>query len=63
MSKLRTLNRRSQTGAQPDIFQGRGGFVELEYFDKKIVKYTKKDPAGKYFIVFFLDTLKTTFSN
>ena len=37
-------------GAQPEIFQGRGGFVELGHFDKHFVKNTrKKDPAGKNF--------------
>ena len=25
------------TGAQPDIFQGRGGFMKLGHFDKKYV--------------------------
>ena len=35
------------TGAQPEIFQDRGGFVELGYFDKLFVKNTrKKGPAG-----------------
>ena len=38
------------TGAQPEIFQGRGGFVELGRFDKLFVKNTrKKGPAGKIF--------------
>ena len=37
-------------GAQPEIFQGRGGFVELAHFDKHFVKNTrKKGPAGKNF--------------
>ena len=40
-------------GAQLEIFQGRGGFVELWHFDKHFVKNTqKKDPAGKNFGVF-----------
>ena len=30
------------SGTQPDIFQGRGGFVELGHFDKLFVKNTKK---------------------
>ena len=60
MLKLRTLNRRSQASAQPEIFQGKEGFMELEQFDKH-VKNTKKDSAGKNVGVFFLDTLKTTF--
>ena len=40
-------------GAQPEIFQGRGGFVEPGHFDKHFVKNTrKKDPAEKNFGVF-----------
>ena len=36
------------SGAQPEFFQGRGGFVELGHFDKLFVKNTrKKGPAGK----------------
>ena len=35
-----------------------GSCVELEHFDKHIVKNTRKrSPAGNYFGVFFLDTL------
>ena len=33
------INKSSST--QPDIFQGRGGFVELGHFDKIFVKNTK----------------------
>ena len=29
-------------GAQPKIFQGRGGFVELGHFDNLFVKNTRK---------------------
>ena len=37
-------------GVQPEIFQGRGGFVELGHFDKHFVKNTrKKAPQGKFF--------------
>ena len=40
-------------GVQPEIFQGRGGFVELRHFDNHFVKNTrKKGPAGKNFGVF-----------
>ena len=40
-------------GAQPEIFQGRGDFVELGQFDKYFVKNTrKKGLAGKNFRVF-----------
>ena len=39
--------------AQPEIFQGRGGFVELGHFDKDFVKNTRnKGPTGKNFEVF-----------
>ena len=36
-------------GVQPEILQGRGGFVESRQFDKYFVKKNtrKKDPAGK----------------
>ena len=50
------------SGAQPEIFQGRGGFVELGHFDKHFVKNTrKKAPPRKILEFFLLDTLKTTF--
>ena len=42
MPTLRTLNRRSETGAQPEIFQGKEGFAALEHFDKSFVKNTQK---------------------
>ena len=36
------------TGAQPGIFQGRGGFVKLGRFDKYFIKKSrKKAPQGK----------------
>ena len=35
-------------GAQPEIFKGKGGFVELERFNKSFFKNArKKDPIGK----------------
>ena len=40
------------TGAQPEIFHGRGDFLELEHFDTLFVKNTKKkkeDHTGKNF--------------
>ena len=40
-------------GAQPEIFQDRGGFVELGYFDKLFVKKKKKKAPQ--------ETIKTTF--
>ena len=49
--------------AQPEMFQSRGGFVELEHFDKLFLKSTRKeDPQRKILELFLLDTLKTTFS-
>ena len=52
----------SNAGAQPKIFQGRGGLVGLGHFFKYFVKNTrKKGHAGKNLGVFLLDTLKTTF--
>ena len=40
----------------------RGGFVELEHFDKCFVKNTRKNAAqGKILELFPLDPLKTTF--
>ena len=41
------------TGAQSEIFQGRGGLVGLGHFYKHFVKNTKKkDPAGQNLGVF-----------
>ena len=41
-------------GTQPELFQGRGGFMELGHFDKHLIKKTrKKGPAGKDFRLFF----------
>ena len=44
---------------QPEIFQGRGGFVELGHFHKHFAKNARKDLVGKHF--FLPDTVKTTF--
>ena len=50
-----------QTGAQPEIFQGRGGLVEFGHFNKYFVKNTrKKSLARKDFCFFLPDILKTT---
>ena len=59
-------------GAQPEIFQGRGGFVDLGCFDKLFVKNTrKKGPAGKIFSLNYIfngrfnpsmDTIRAFFS-
>ena len=52
----------SISGAQPEILQGRAGFVELGHFDKLFVKNTqKKAPQVNILELFLLDTLKTTF--
>ena len=50
------------TSAQPEIFQGRGGFIKLGNFDKHfLINSRKKVPEGKYLGFFFLDTFKTIF--
>ena len=50
------------SGAQPEMFQGWGGCVELGHFDKLFVKNSrKKVPQGKILELFLLDTLKTAF--
>ena len=47
---------------QPEIFQGRGGFVELGHFDKHFVKNTRKKVPPENILEFFLlDSFKTTF--
>ena len=52
----------SSAGAQPDFFQGRGGFVGLGHFCKHFVKNTrKKGPASKNLVVIFPRYSKTTF--
>ena len=43
-NNLDTLSKK--TGAQPEIFQGRGGFLELAQFDKLFVKNTRKKGSG-----------------
>ena len=49
-------------GAQSETFPGRGGFLELEYFDKHFVKKSrKKGPVGKILAFFLVGTLQTTF--
>ena len=40
-------------GAQPEIFQGRGGFVKLGHFDKHFVKNSRKRAAQGKFLSFF----------
>ena len=49
-------------GAQPDIFQSRGGFVKLGHSGKHFVKNPRKKVSqGKILKVLLLDTRKTTF--
>ena len=49
-------------GVQPEIFEGRGGFVKLGHFDKHFIKKSRKKATQEKFLEFFLlDTLKTTF--
>ena len=46
------------TGAQPEIFKGRGGFLELGHFNKPFVKNKReKGPVGKNLGFFCLDTV------
>ena len=50
------------TDAQPEIFQGRGGFAELKHSDKNFAKNTRqKELAWNILEFFLLDILKTTF--
>ena len=50
------------TGAQPEIFQGRGGFVKLGHFDKHFFKNSRRKALQGKILEFFLsDTLKTAF--
>ena len=62
-SKFYLIIHNIRTGAQSEIFKGKGGFVELEHFDNHFVKnITKKGPAEKQMEFFLLGNLKTTFS-
>ena len=58
---LNTLNRRSETGARPEMFHGRGGFVELGRFDKHFVKNTKRPHRQKFWCFFWQIFLKQHF--
>ena len=54
MQKVKKTGQCLMAGAQPEIFQGRGGFMKLGHFDKQFFKKSrKKGPAGKNFGVFF----------
>ena len=47
------------SGAQPEIFQGRGGFLKLGHFDKHYIKKSRKKAQRKMLEFFLLDTLRT----
>ena len=47
--------------AQPEIFQDRGGFVEVGHLDKHFVKNTRKKVPAREFFGIFSPTIKTTF--
>ena len=40
------------TGVQPGFFRGRGGFLELGHFDKRLMYDIKKGPAWNKIVVF-----------
>ena len=43
----------TKSGVEPELFQGTGDFMDLEYFGKHFVKNTRnKGPAEKNFGVF-----------
>ena len=47
---------------QPEVSQGRVGFVDLAHFDKYFIQNTRrKGPQENNLEVFFLNTLKPTF--
>ena len=48
-------------GAQPEIFQGRGGFMELGNSDKHFVKNTRKKGSDKFWSFFSYILLKLHF--
>ena len=50
------------TGAQPEIFQSRTGFLEQKHFDNHFMyNIQKKGSAGKIFLFFLQDIPKTVF--
>lgn len=61
MLKLRTLNRRSQTGSQQEFFRSRELFWNLSISINTSSKIYKKGHADKHFGAVFLDTLKAKF--
>ena len=55
---MKIVSMMCHTGAQPDIFQYRGGFMELGHSDKHFVKNTRnKGAIGKIFGLFFAKIL------
>ena len=56
--KVRIKVKLKVTGAQPEIFLGRAGFLEQKHFDKHFMNdIQKKGSAGKNFLVFFLQDI------
>ena len=50
------------TGAQPENFRGRTGFLEQKHFDKHFMHdIQKRAPQRKTFLFFLQDILKTAF--
>ena len=60
-NKVTQKDVKQEAGAQPKLFQGRGGFLESGHFDKYFAKKHKKKkaPQGKFGSFSLLDTLKT----
>ena len=52
------INVATGSGAQLEIFQGRGGFMGVEHFDKHFIK---KKTGSRWETIFLSNTLKTTF--
>ena len=53
LSSKGNITSRTRSGAQPEIFQGSGGFAKLGHFDKYFVKNSrKKEPRMENFGVF-----------
>ena len=48
-------------GAQPEIFHGRGRFIELGHFDKHFIKNKRKKSPRRALELFLIDNLKNTF--
>ena len=57
------MNTAQCSGAQQEVFQSSGGFVELMHFDKRFHQKTQENKVlqAKNFEIFLLATFKTTF--